>query len=489
MPSIRRAQILTYASRGRTWLVALLAAWPLVTTAQTTPAVSALVAFNGSEVTGTPVRGPDGALYGITSLVNSVTGGLVYRLAADGSSMRTIYSLQITNGYGPGGGLVLGSDDLLYGTTVFGSSTVLTSSGTVFRVATDGTGFTVLRSFAPYTLISVDGASYPTNTDGVAPSSELIEGSDGALYGVTSAGGPNGTGVVFRITRDGTGFAVLHAFGAVVDEEEPPGQSGDNGDPDVPPINDDGIGPTAPLLEGVDGYLYGTTGAGGPNGSGTIFRVRPDGTDFSVVHGFEALVENTDGTFTNTEGATPVTALADGEDGRLYGAASVGGTAGFGTLFALDPVGGVYTVMHQFDGLTGVGPEGELLLGVDGRLYGTTAFGGEVWSTTNSGYGTIFAIARDGTGYTRLHSFDFEDGYRPVGRLLQVDASTFIGIARSGAQCEQGSVFQFSLTGATVDGVTNCGRKKKKNNGGGGTTPALLLLVVLAAALRRTGAA
>ncbi len=161
-----------------------------------------------------------------------------------------------------------------------------------------------------------------------------------------------------------------------------------------------------------------------------------------MVYSFPTLVENSSGNLINAGGGNPLAGLTDG---------------------------------------------GELLLGLDGRLYGTTAFGGEDWSASNSGYGTIFVIARDGTGFTRLHSFNFNDGFRPSGRLLQTDASTFIGLTQAGARCEQGSVFQFSLTGATVDGVTNCGRRKN-NNGGGGVTPALLLLLATAAVARRRGA-
>lgn len=481
MPSIRRPLSHSVASGARRWIVALLAAWPAVTLAQSTPAVSTLVAFSGSQVTGTPVRDAEGVLYGITSIANAVTGGLVFRLAANGSSIRTLYSLQTANGYGPAGGLLL-ADGRLYGTTVFGSASTFNTGGTVFSLTTTGTQFSVLHNFAAFTVSTVDGTSYAVNSDGVGPAGELIEGSDGALYGVASAGGPNGTGVVYRISRDGTDFDVLHAFGAVTDEP------GDAGDGDIPPSNVDGIGPAAPLLAAVDGFLYGVASSGGPNGTGTIFRVRPDGSEFSVVYSFTALADSTVEISTNADGATPAAGLTDGGDGRLYGVSSRGGSAGFGTLFVLDPLGGVYTVLHQFDGLTGRQPEGELLLGLDGRLYGTTVLGGEDWAADNAAYGTIFAIARDGTGFARLHSFNVNNGYRPTGRLLQTDASTFIGVTQGGAQCEEGSVFQFSLTGAKVEGVTNCGRKKKKNDSGGGAvTPALLLLLAAAAVARRLG--
>ena len=67
-------------------MLALLAALPAAALAQsTTPAVSTLAAFSGSQTFATPVLGPDGALYGATSALNVVTGGLVYRLAADGA--------------------------------------------------------------------------------------------------------------------------------------------------------------------------------------------------------------------------------------------------------------------------------------------------------------------------------------------------------------------------------------------------------------------
>lgn len=484
MPSFRRPLPPPVAAGACRWILALLAAWPAVTLGQSTPAVSTLVAFSGSQVTGTPVRDAEGVLYGITSIANAVTGGLVFRLAANGSSIRTLYSLQTASGYGPGGGLLLASDGRLYGTTVFGSTSTINSAGTVFSLTTSGTQFTILHNFATFTVIGIDGANYPANSDGVSPAGELIQGSDGALYGVTSAGGPNGTGVVYRISRDGTDFDVLHTFGAVTDEP------GDTGDVEIPPVNADGIGPAAPLLAAADGFLYGAASAGGPNGTGTIFRLRPDGSEFAVVYSFTALVDSTEETSTNADGATPVAGLTDGGDGRLYGVASRGGSSGLGTLFALDPLGGVYTVLHQFDGTTGRQPEGELLLGLDGRLYGTTAFGGEDWSASNAAYGTIFVIARDGTGFVRLHSFNFQNGFRPTGRLLQTDASTFIGVTQGGAQCEEGSVFQFSLTGARVDGETDCGRRRNNNNNGGGAVaPALLLLLAAAAVARRLGAA
>jgi len=289
---------------------------------------------------------------------------------------------------------------------------------------------------------------------------------------VTRAGGANGNGVVFKVGRDGTGFQLLHVFGAITSATDA-----------TPVLNADGINPAAPLLLGADNYLYGTASRGGTTGSGTIFRVGLDGSGFELLRTLPALVTSTTTPPTNTDGAGPVAGLTDGRDGRLYGVTSQGGSTGIGTVFALDPVGKVFTVLHNFDGAKGAQPTGELLLAQDGKLVGTTGAGGTNSAGSTTTLGTIFSIARDGTGFTSLYSFDGKEGATPGGSLLQLDANTFAGVTFAGGRCSQGSVYQLSLTGATAKGVTNCGRKN--NSGGGGVAPALLLLLAVAAAARR----
>jgi uncharacterized repeat protein (TIGR03803 family) len=570
------------------------------------------------------VRGSDGALYGTTSAATIVSGGLIYRAAVDGSSMRTIYQLKPTDGANPIGGLLRASDGLLYGTTSVGAITEANTAGIVFRIAEDGDGFTVLRRFDSYAAFNTLGL--PVNVDGANPEAEMVEGSDLALYGVTRAGGPNGTGVVFRIARDGTQFGVLHAFGGYftpvtfdvvgvvytltgfggaegtvnVDDPTDAGNkvgrvvkpaaaqpsagvtvsTGANSSVDrvpfaanrtrmtvrvyspdagipvrlkvedaadatrsaetealtttanawetltfdfatpatgTPALNlaytynklsihfdygrggveggrtyffddvkfvGDGILPLGPLVALADGYLYGTTSGGGANGSGTLFRLRLDGSGFETMYVFSA-TRVSSGASVNQDGAAPVAGLTNGNDGRLYGVTTIGGTAGNGTVFAFDPVGGIFSTMHSFDGTRGARPTGELLLAADGKLYGTTATGGSNAAGTATSFGTIFSIARDGTGFSSLRSFEGTNGSSPTGRLLQLDASTFVGIAAGSAECGQGSIYQFSLTGATVRGLTNCGQQ---DDGGGSLGPLLLLLLGslgVARALRR----
>ena len=281
---------------------------------------------------------------------------------------------------------------------------------------------------------------------------------------MTRAGGPHGTGAVFKVSRDGTSFKVLHTFGAVTSDANA-----------AVPINLDGTAPLGVLLQGADGFIYGTTSAGGENGRGTIFRVGADGSGFQLQHVFAALTGSSSPQV-NAGGAGPLAGLTDGKDGRFYGVASGGGTNGFGTIFAFDPVGRLLSVMYNFDDTNGDTPAGTLLLGSDTRLYGTTAFGGTTSGGGKSTLGTIFSIARDGTGFTKLHSFDNSQGSNPRGKLLQLNDTTLIGVATTGARCGQGSIFQYSSTGATVVGNTGCGQKKS-NKGGGATMPVLLLLM------------
>jgi uncharacterized repeat protein (TIGR03803 family) len=472
MPSTSRLMPRAVAPVASRCLLALIAVLPAAAFAQSSaPAVSTLAALSGSQTYASPVLGPDGALYGVTSTINVVTGGLVYRLAVDGSKIETLYQMKVEDGYSPLGGLLLAADGKLYGTTSLGAANQAGTTGTVFRLAPDGTGFTVLHRFQ--TTLTSNSIGGSVNADGANPEAELIEGSDGYLYGVARTGGSNGNGTVFKIGKDGTGFTVLHAFGATTSEATV-----------TPPTNADGIGPLAPLVQAPDGYFYGTTSRGGPTGYGTIFRIGFDGAGFELVRNFPVLTQAaTDDPLVNADGAVPLAGLTDGQDGRLYGVASAGGSNGLGTVFAYDPVGGVFSVLHNFDGNAGAQPTGELLLGQDGKLYGTTSTGGTNDKGTATLFGTIFSIARDGTGFTSIHSFQGSDGASPSGRLLQLNATTFVGITQSGGRCSQGTVYQLSLTGATTKGVTNCGRKN--NNGGGGVAPALLLVLLAAGLARR----
>jgi uncharacterized repeat protein (TIGR03803 family) len=471
MTSMRPVQPFRRFSHLRKPLAACLLAGSVFAIAQAAPAVSTVFAFNGSVPNGGLVQGADGALYGTSSAATVVSGGLVYRSTANGSSVTSLHQFSTTEGYAPKAGLLKGSDGLMYGTTRLGATSVSPfTTGTVYRIAADGTQFEILHRFGIYSETNVNGN--PKNLDGAYPESALIEGSDGYLYGVARAGGLNGTGVIFRLSRDGSGFSVLHEFGPVTSLAT-----------ENLVKNVGGSSPVGTLLQAPDGYLYGTASVGGINGRGTIFRIHMDGSGFEVVHEFTALA--TTGTLVNVDGAGPLSGLTDGGDGFLYGVAISGGANGVGTLFVVDPNSGdpatadpndkLLTVLHDFDTPNGSTPTAALIVGSDSRLYGVTAGGGTNSSGATTTFGTIYSIARDGTGFAKLYSFDGKDGSGPYGPLLQLDAATFVGIAAAGGKCNQGTLFSYSATGATVSGNTTCGQKKN-NSGGGSVAPGLLLL-------------
>src|SRR6266568_3972582 len=136
-------------------------------------------------------------LYGTAGLGGSSDGGTVFAINTDGTGFSTLHSFAgRSDGANPLGGLIL-SNNVLYGTADGGGSG---SNGTVFKVNTDGTGFTTLHSFAG-------------PDDGANPEAGLILLCN-TLYGTAAGGGSSGNGTVFAVNTDGTGFTNLHSFTA-----------------------------------------------------------------------------------------------------------------------------------------------------------------------------------------------------------------------------------------------------------------------------------
>ena len=139
-------------------------------------------------------QGPDGTLYGTASSGEGSVGGVVFKINPDGTGFTGLkYFTNTLEGATHKAGLVL-SGNTLYGTTYSGGSS---GNGTVFAIATDGTGFTNLYSF--------------NGSDASGPQAGLVL-SGNTLYGTTSWGGNNGDGTVFAVNTNGTGFTSLHGF-------------------------------------------------------------------------------------------------------------------------------------------------------------------------------------------------------------------------------------------------------------------------------------
>src|SRR5262249_20277970 len=138
----------------------------------------------------------------------------------------------------------------------------------------------------------------------------------------------------------------------------------------------DGWGnPQAPLIEGSDGALYGTTFWN----AGSVFRLDKDGSHFMVLRAFS---------YPDNDAMRPLGAVVEGPDGVLYGTAHQGSSSGAGAVFKLNKDGSDYLMLYGFTGTNGGGanPDGALLLGSDGAFYTTTSAGGD------TGDGSIYKI-------------------------------------------------------------------------------------------------
>jgi uncharacterized repeat protein (TIGR03803 family) len=255
--------------------------------------------------------------------------------------------------------------------------------------------------------------------DGSIPAAGLVQASDGNFYGTTAFGGAANDGTVFKITPAGA-LTTLYSFCSLS-------------------ACTDGSVPTTPLIQGNDGYLYGTTQTGGANGNyGTVFKIGYNGS-FETLYSFCSQAACADGQYA-------LAGLVQAADGNLYGVTFEGGNGGKGTLFQLT-LGGAYTLLHTFclqanctDGAEG-GTSTGLIEGTDGNLYGATTSGGA------NGAGLLFSISTGGA-FSPLYSFcprtNCPDGNSPSASLLQATNGTFYGTAVYGGTNNLGTIFSLS---------------------------------------------
>lgn len=212
---------------------------------------------------------------------------------------------------------------------------------------------------------------------------------------------------------------------------------------------DDGWSPMASLILDDSGNLFGTTFEGGSSGGGTLFTIRVDGGGFQVLHSFAAGGA--------TDGSYPSGALTlDGSE-ILYGTTSSGGASSFGTVFRLRTDGTGFQILHSFAGGPSDGryPLGSLVPDGSGNLYGTTAAGGHPPSHDPFGYlhdgdGTVFRIKTDGTDYQVLRAFplDTNDAARLSGPLIADASGILFGMSVAGGPSRGGTVYRIGMDGS-----------------------------------------
>jgi uncharacterized repeat protein (TIGR03803 family) len=268
-------------------------------------------------------------------------------------------------------------------------------------------------------------------TDGSGPLSGGPVLSGSALYGMASVAGKMGSGVVFKINTDGTGYQILHNFG------DPPG---------------DGTTPRGSLAISAS-TLYGFTAYGGPpfvSQRGTVFKINTDGTGYQILHNF-----NDDPVSQAHPYGAPVISGA-----KLYGMTQDDSPL-HGEIFSMNTDGTGFQVLHQFGGKPDDGalPYGSLTL-VGSRLYGMTNSGGsEGISGGGGGYGVIFSLNADGTDYKILHNFAGypNDGNNPFGSLTLVGGKLYGMTASGGIDNGNGVLFSINPDGTGYQVLLNFG--------------------------------
>jgi len=263
--------------------------------------------------------------------------GLVFRVETNGSALTVLRYFDGTNASGATGLVLQGST--IYGVAEGGSHPLwpgFPGVGVVFRMNTDGTGFTVLKDFSPI--------------EGIHPLDLVLAGN--TLYGATSGGGASTPdGVVFKINTNGSGFTILKDF--------------------TNPI--DGAGPAAGLLLSGNS-LYGTAQEGGSSNNGVVFKINTDGSGYSVLK-----------SFSGSDGMSPRGRLTLSGN-TLFGTTYTGGSSNCGVVFKINTNGSGYAVLQNFTSEQGSFPLAGLVL-AGNVLYGTTAFGPGA-----DGHGTVFSL-------------------------------------------------------------------------------------------------
>lgn len=277
--------------------------------------------------------------------------------------------------------------------------------GTIYKAKLDGTGYSILKHFqAPDGFIPFSGVVLNGNT----------------LYGTTRNGGSLNYGTVFKVDADGNNFEVLKHFDRYYY----------NGNVNT---NEDGAAPEGGVI--LDGdTLYGTTTSGGFEGAGVVFKVKTDGSAFSVLRHME----------------NPVFSDLVRDGNTLYGTTLSGGT-GSGTVFRLSTAGTEFAVLKNFSSRDfhnrnsdGAWPCGVVFSG--GTLYGTTRIGGP------DGRGVVFKLGTDGSGFTVLRHFSAiapnlsgaytnDGGASPAAGLLVCD-NTLYGTTMIGGRFGFGVIFR-----------------------------------------------
>ena len=265
---------------------------------------------------------------------------------------------------------------------------------------------------------------------GVGPWGDLLYASNGKLYGMTSSGGANNQGTIFEYDMANNLYSDDFSFGV-----------------------SNGANPTGSLVEGSNGLLYGMTRDGGDNNQGVVFSFDPE------THQYQKLFNLAQYQLGNPNGS-----LAIDENGHLWGLTMVGPTnfgediyEGFGAAFDYNPQTGTVTVKTPAVFEDGAYPSGTLIeLLPDELLYGVTSMGpvmftGE-WYDYDMNGGTVFYTSQNDQ-FNTIYTFDLSNpnnGLHPIGGLVQAQNGKLYGLTSEGGTNYVGVLYEVNPSSNTV---------------------------------------
>jgi uncharacterized repeat protein (TIGR03803 family) len=345
------------------------------------------ISLNSSAMSRTMTIDADDWMYFVGGSQNPV----IFRTKTDGSAAQDLITLTgAAHGWNGLTGLTEIPGDSIFGVMASGGAN---DEGTIYSIKKDGTGLAIHHHFSLAT--------------GRYPESKLVY-FDGKLYGTTVQGGDFTNGVLYTINADGTGYRVLHHFAL-----------------------DGSANMQGNITISSTGRIFGTYGQFSQSGGGQwrAWKVDTSGENFQnfiSVDQRESGNGNRDILLADDETIILTTSEMGRHDG---GALSVFDTSGTGN-----------SLYHFGRSPNGFRPN-PLIKSTNGRLYGTTTIGGA------AGNGTIYSINADGTGYQKLHEFTDAEGYEPSGKLLEASDGKLYGTTRWGGPVNGGLLYRMDKTG------------------------------------------
>jgi len=317
----------------------------------------------------------DGKFYGMNQLSGSAGKGQLFRFNPSTNVYSPLIDFVGPNGASPTASVMQATNGKLYGMAPLGGTGGFYQWGDIFSFSIPDSQFVDLYNF-----------SCTSTVDGGEPFGNLIQATNGKLYGMTSFGGINSSGVIFSFDIPTSTCTKVFDLNSALGEE-----------------------PLGSLIQANNGKLYGMTSRGGANNFGVIFSF-----DFSS-GSYTKLLD-----FNNANGKSPHGSLIQATNGKLYGMTQRGGSDSVGVIFTFDISSNTYAKLYDFDTTNGKWPNGSLMQASNGKLYGMTGYGG------SNNYGVVFSFDPTTNNFTNLFSCNYPTGAIPNGDLTEYNPTVGI---------------------------------------------------------------